>query len=633
MKRKTLLSLSFTLLLCLSFLAIFTPLVHSQSVITRVQGNARGTTATLAIAVTLAQTPQTGNVLIAVIGTFSSNAGSLTVNNITETGVTWFRQINFILQNGIYSIDTEIWAGTVASTSSKSITINLSNNGGANEVGATADICEYSGLNTASLLDQTNHNEANGGDATSTGTTSLTSQNNELFIGAATATNSSQTSPQNNFAILDGAETNSLSVSYLEYIATTKAQAYSGTAISPPLSAPSGWSACIATFEAYVPAYSITITSSPAGSGFITVDGTAITTPDTFLWAQGSTHTVAANSPVSGGTDIQRVFSSWSDSGAQSHTYTVPSSNATVTASFQTQYYLTVSSAYGSPTGQGWYNSGASASFSVTTPVSGGIGTQYVFGNWTGTGTGSYSGTSASDSVTMNNPITETSAWSTQYQITTSCDAHSTISPTSWCNAGSAKTVTYSPSSGYTIHTVIVNGSYSESATGSFTFRNIQSAESIVVSTSSVIYYVTASSDANSIIYPSGRIAVPYGTQATFTCSPNTNYQLSNFYINGSAAGLNVLVNNQYIVSPTGNTTLYLTSVAVQTGGGGGGGSTTINYYNSTAATATPIPVEASQPYNTMFVIGSIVIASVVFLVLAYQATAKRAKKASGAWT
>ena len=67
---------------------------------------------------------------------------------------------------------------------------------------------------------------------------------------------------------------------------------------------------------------SITITSSPTGSGYVTVDGNAISTPDIFSWAVGSTHTIAANSPVSGGAGTQYVYLSWNDSGAQSHIYT-----------------------------------------------------------------------------------------------------------------------------------------------------------------------------------------------------------------------------------------------------------------------------------------------------------------------
>jgi hypothetical protein len=87
---------------------------------------------------------------------------------------------------------------------------------------------------------------------------------------------------------------------------------------------------------------SITVTSSPlTGSGFINVDGEPITTPATFTWTAGSSHTLTALSPVSAGTDKQYVWTSWSDDGTQIHNYTVPNTNQTITANFTLQYLIT----------------------------------------------------------------------------------------------------------------------------------------------------------------------------------------------------------------------------------------------------------------------------------------------------
>ena len=176
---------------------------------------------------------------------------------------------------------------------------------------------------------------------------------------------------------------------------------------------------CNLTYSA--PSHSITIQTNPAGREF-TVDGTSYTSAHTFSWSEGSTHTLSVSSPQSGGTGVQYVYTSWSDGGAQSHTYTVPESDAKVTANFTTQYYLTVNSAHGSPTGAGWYDKGTTATFGVTTPESGGAGTRYVFTSWTGTGTGSYTGTDTSHTVTMNNPITEDASWKIQYELTVNSD-------------------------------------------------------------------------------------------------------------------------------------------------------------------------------------------------------------------
>jgi len=78
----------------------------------------------------------------------------------------------------------------------------------------------------------------------------------------------------------------------------------------------------------------VTVASSPTGVGFVTANGSYgyagaySTSPYIFYDTVGNSVTLVANT-VSGYT-----FSSWSDSGAQSHTITVPSSDATYTATF-----------------------------------------------------------------------------------------------------------------------------------------------------------------------------------------------------------------------------------------------------------------------------------------------------------
>ena len=117
----------------------------------------------------------------------------------------------------------------------------------------------------------------------------------------------------------------------------------------------------------------------------------------------GSTHTIATTSPQSGGTGIQYTWSSWSDHGTISHTV-APTANTTYTATFKTQYFLTMSHGTGgtvSPA-SGWKNSGTVVSISATP------NTGFSFSSWTGSGTGSYSGPNNPASITMGGPITET---------------------------------------------------------------------------------------------------------------------------------------------------------------------------------------------------------------------------------
>jgi len=145
---------------------------------------------------------------------------------------------------------------------------------------------------------------------------------------------------------------------------------------------------------------------SLSGRSF-TVDGNTYTTAQTFSWVSGNSHTIATTSPQSGGTGIQFFWSGWSDGGAISHTVS-PTVGTTYTANFTTQYYLTTGYGTGgngvSP-GSEWCNSGASVGISAT-PASG-----YSFSSWTGSGSGSYSGSINSTSITMNGPITETASF------------------------------------------------------------------------------------------------------------------------------------------------------------------------------------------------------------------------------
>ena len=150
----------------------------------------------------------------------------------------------------------------------------------------------------------------------------------------------------------------------------------------------------------------ITVQTNPAGRSF-SVGGATYTSSQSFSWNPGSSHTIATTSPQAPGAGVQYVWSKWSGGGTISHTV-APTTNTSYTATFTTQYYLTMSGGTGgsvSPS-SGWKNSGAVVSISATP------GTGYSFSGWTGTGTGSFSGANNPDSITMGSPITEAAAFS-----------------------------------------------------------------------------------------------------------------------------------------------------------------------------------------------------------------------------
>src|SRR5438477_974211 len=148
------------------------------------------------------------------------------------------------------------------------------------------------------------------------------------------------------------------------------------------------------------PTVQVTVQTALAGLAF-TVDGTSYSSTQTFSWASGSSHTIATTSPQSGGTGVRYMWTKWSDGGAISHTV-APTTNKTYTATFKTQYYLTITRGTGggtvSPT-SGWRNSGAAISINATPTNNNQV--SYSFAGWTGTGAGSYSGTNNPASIIM----------------------------------------------------------------------------------------------------------------------------------------------------------------------------------------------------------------------------------------
>jgi len=140
---------------------------------------------------------------------------------------------------------------------------------------------------------------------------------------------------------------------------------------------------------------------------------------------------------VAEGTGVQYVFTGWgndaSGTGLTSNGI-VMNGPKTATANWQTQYYLTTSTAYGTVNGAGWYDSGASAVATVSpSTVTETADTQYTFSSWGGDASGT---TSSSDAITMTSPKTVTANWKTQYHLTVSTNFGSVSPSNGWYDAG-----------------------------------------------------------------------------------------------------------------------------------------------------------------------------------------------------
>ena len=157
-----------------------------------------------------------------------------------------------------------------------------------------------------------------------------------------------------------------------------------------------------------------TFDSNPDGSQFyVILDGGYWPAPISFspfynpAWNPGSNHTIAVPNPeYPWAFNTRYAFTSWSDSGALSHSVTLPSTSANYTATLQPQYYLsdyanepcagTIGVIPSSPTGDSFYPGGTPLTFTATANPG------WTFTEWQQ----NLSGTANPLTVTMNDELT-----------------------------------------------------------------------------------------------------------------------------------------------------------------------------------------------------------------------------------
>jgi len=109
-----------------------------------------------------------------------------------------------------------------------------------------------------------------------------------------------------------------------------------------------------------------------------------------------------------------------------------------VQAEWVTQYYVEVQSPFSNTTGEGWYDSGSEATFSVSTPFEAGEGIRYVFSGWSG----DYSGTKSTATVTVGGPTRIVAEWRKQYLLSINPEEGKVDVNSGWFNEGQYVTVT-----------------------------------------------------------------------------------------------------------------------------------------------------------------------------------------------
>jgi hypothetical protein len=132
-------------------------------------------------------------------------------------------------------------------------------------------------------------------------------------------------------------------------------------------------------------------------------------------WYQaGSSVTVEALPPPTS-SGVQYVFLGWSgtgsvpQSGSPSAATIIINDPSSITGTWKPQYYLTVTSVYGSVSGSGWYDEGSTAYATISPTTLSENGVQYAFSGWSGDASGSIS---PSNPINMNTPKTAIANWS-----------------------------------------------------------------------------------------------------------------------------------------------------------------------------------------------------------------------------
>ncbi|MCX6345737.1 MAG: M6 family metalloprotease domain-containing protein, partial [Armatimonadetes bacterium] len=126
------------------------------------------------------------------------------------------------------------------------------------------------------------------------------------------------------------------------------------------------------------------------------------------------------------------------------------------------------------------------------------------------------------------------------YTITASAGANGTISPSGTVSVthGTNKTFTFTANTGYVADQVTIDGGAPVAAGASYTFTNVQAAHTISITFKPApTFTITASSDANGTISPTGAVIVTQGNNQTFTIAANSGYRVSRVLVDGVNVG------------------------------------------------------------------------------------------------
>jgi M6 family metalloprotease-like protein len=134
---------------------------------------------------------------------------------------------------------------------------------------------------------------------------------------------------------------------------------------------------------------------------------------DTWVDLDRSANVTLLTQVVSVDGSTRYIFKGWSGTNSNSTLLNlVMSQPLNLVAQFQKQFFLNVKSEFGKPTGGGWYNNGARATFNVTSPEYVSATERYTFDSWSGS-----ESKETRVSIVMDQPQTITAQWRRQLLV------------------------------------------------------------------------------------------------------------------------------------------------------------------------------------------------------------------------
>jgi len=328
-----------------------------------------------------------------------------------------------------------------------------------------------------------------------------------------------------------------------------------------------------------------TITASASAGGSISPSGAV-----SILEGTDTTFTITANT----GHHLDSVVVDGTNVGTPTtHTFTAVAGNHTIAAYFSPDVFVITASASAggsiSPSGSVNVNYGADQNFTVTPDA--GYHTDSVVAdgvNLGAVGSHSFTNVTAAHSIAAYFSVTT-------HTITASASAGGSISPSGSVvvNEGTDTTFTLTPNTGYHIDSVVVDGSNAgTSPTQSFT--NVTGDHTIAAYFSIDVFSITASASAGGSVSPSGTTNVNYGSDQSYTVTPNTGYHTDSVVVDGVNLGI---VGGHDFTNVTANHTIaaYFSidvfSITASASAGGSvspSGTTNVNYGSDQSYTVTP---------------------------------------------